>query len=270
MENAAIHKLRVWARKPASVVALSAAVFIVANLAYFGLETLPAYHDRTTARTELDNATQRYEQAMRIPDPKRATDEEIEALLGEVPTRHYASDVIRKLLELERQSEVKISSLKVNNAKTMPQDALEQQIDSLSGESAAGGTTLPAADETGGTSGFVQADPYEITATGPLSHVFNFFDLLASNEAITNITSWSLSENKESDSGASDGTPSGEEIYDLTFSFTMYSVPSYEEALRGGPSASGGSSVEETMEEMRRRFPDIRDFQSIQAQEDTP
>ncbi|MFD0671637.1 hypothetical protein [Cohnella sp. GCM10027633] len=262
MEQTAMIRIRAWASKPASLVALSATLFVVANAAYLGLRTLPGLEERSAARASMTAAQERLVQLESRPAPKQPTREQADALLREVPTKHYEADVMLRLGEFADSAGVRLALFKHTEEKAAAEGGLEQQIEQLGGgaDGADAEGQAPAPTEGAGTDGLIRADSYEITAIGPLPLVFNFFDLLASNEAVTNITNWSLTEHK--DEGIGDVAEfDGRLVYDLTFGFSVYSAPSYEKLF--GTTREAESATEESMGRLLERFPEARAFQSI-------
>lgn len=266
-------KLRTWVRKPASLVALSATLFVVANAAYLGLRTLPGLEDSRAAQDGLKTARQQLARLESRPAPKQVTREQTEALLREVPTKQYEADVMLRLAEFADSAGVRLAMFKHTEEKAATDGGLERQIEQLGGGEAADGQAddqvQPATGNAGAdASGIIQTDNYEITAMGPLPLVFNFFDLLAGNEAITNITNWSLSEHTDVEL-ADMPEFEGKLVYDLTFGFSVYSAPSYEKDF--GTTRDADTATERSMGRLLERFPEARAFQSIApSKEETP
>lgn len=277
--NLSIIKLRTWARKPASIVALTAGFLVIVNAAYFGLQTLPGMSERKAERSQLADMRQQLEQVSKLPDPIRVTDADIQAVLTEVPTVHYTSNVIVQLGKFAQQSGVKIASYKElgggarASASTSTQsNNLEQDIENLensTGYSIKGTESAAGSAATSGSQPLIVAEKYGIMAMGPLANVVNYFELLAANPTITNIEQWGLIPLAEGDLMDWEDDPdfnSDETYYGLTFTFSLYSVPTYEEEF--GVGKKKDTSVEITMNELKQRYPGVIDFESILPSEE--
>lgn len=263
MEQTAIVKLRAWVRKPASIIGVVMALFIIINGVYFGLQLWPGHRDYQTAQEELSSARARLTQIASQPDPKKVTREEIQSALEQVPTFNYAADVVLQLINFAMQANVKLASFKMIADKDVEKEVIIETIDSLEGGgSGAEGNETSVTVRTSSSSSIIQENKYEITAIGSLHAVFNYFELLASNQSITDIRSWSLGEAEESESADDDlDQESLDTRYALRFEFSLYSVPSYEKEF--GTGMRQDTSIENVMRELQQRFPELIDFESI-------
>ncbi|KIL36154.1 hypothetical protein SD71_09345 [Cohnella kolymensis] len=270
MEHSIMLRIRHWSRQPKAVLVLTGCIFIILNAVYFAWQTVPGYLQRNQAHEELDAVQRQWNEGSQQPNAQKVSDEAVVQLLREVPTNIVTSEVVSTLLQFSAEAKVWISLFK-QGSETLIFDQLEQQI---SGSETAGTAPRSSADSSAadtptegarGESGILHEESFELTLQGSLPNLLNFFDLLASNTAITNIGTWTLGEISESEAQTIPELTDKKGNYSMTVTFSMFSIPEYAAVF--GSDRQERPSINEMLEQLQVRYPAVKTFESISSGE---
>lgn len=275
-----------WAKQPKGILILTACLLLLVNLGFFVWQLLPELAVSQRARLMFDQVREQLDAAVGQPQQIQTTDEEVDALVEQVPVLHRGDEVLVELRGFAAQTDVEMVVFRQASAVAAKQTGgtLEEQLQQLTDGSAAGGAaaasdTAPAASaaDNGKTeSGPFERTVYQLELTGSLSGLLNFFDLVAANEHLTEINTWSFDSaaeetgdeatgNEATENSGGSNVSSSSSSFKLNLSIAMYSVPRYAEVFGGAKRED--TSIGEVLNDLQLKYPDIQPFRSVRTDE---
>lgn len=235
-----------WFRKPEAILLTAALAGFLLVSAYYALAILPKVHASRLLDEELAASIRHKEAVRQQPIPAKATAQDIEELLLQVPTDVEAARFLMTLQELGVQTGVRIVNISFGEQnQPSPQSSLlpdvGEQTRQGNGQAASGGVK----------NGSFEEEKVSLTLQAPYSRAMDFLQRLQEAKRIVAIKDWTLDSGtgagtngktiaspfvaEPSAMPAATATRSGEHDISLTLNMAVYVARPYADALKQLP-----------------------------------